>query len=129
MENLAKILILLGGAHALGFAVFHLYFWKIFAWKTELPKLHFSNQAILQILNIRLIYVFLLMAMLCFFFTRTLYETSLGRFLLLGFALFWLGRTLEQFVFLRINHYSVHILTALFILGFFFFLLPFFISI
>ena len=125
MENLAKISILLGGVHALGFAVLHLYFWKIFHWKTELPKLHFTNRAILQILNIRLIYIFLLIMALCFFFTETLYTTALGHFLLAGFALFWLGRTVEQFIFLKHNNWMVKILTALFMMGFLLFSLPF----
>ncbi len=124
MENFAKIFILFGGVHALGFAVFHVYFWKIFRWKTELPKLHFLNRAILQILNIRLIYVFLLMAALCFFFTETLYTTALGRFLLAGFSLFWLGRTIEQFIFLKADNWMVNVLTALFAIGFLLFLLP-----
>lgn len=126
MENLAKIFILLGGVHALGFAVFHVYFWKIFRWKTELPKLHFSNRAILQILNLRLIYVSLLFATLCFFFTNELYSTTLGRFLLAGFSLFWLGRTVEQFIFLKANHWMINLLTVLFGVGFLLFLIPLF---
>ena len=35
----------------------------------------------------------------------------------LPLALFWLGRTLEQLVFLRINDLRVHVLTVLFVVG------------
>jgi hypothetical protein len=44
-----------------------------------------------------------------------------------GFSLFWLGRFVEQFVFLRkINHWAVHVLTGLFLLGSVLFALPIF---
>jgi hypothetical protein len=112
-----EIFVLIGGVHSLGFAVFHLFFWQIFRWKTELPKMSSANRAIIQILNLRLIYLFLLMAFICFFYSKELITSSLGNVFLLGFALFWLGRTIEQFIFLQINHKMVHILTGFFILG------------
>ena len=42
----------------------------------------------------------------------------------LAAGLFWVGRTLEQFVFLPVNHAMVHVLTALFVLGAVLFALP-----
>ncbi len=47
-----------------------------------------------------------------------------GRALLAGMSLFWVGRTIEQFVFLRINRPLVHALTALFVLGAVLFAMP-----
>ncbi|MBX9399855.1 hypothetical protein K4L06_00920 [Lysobacter sp. BMK333-48F3] len=76
-----------------------------------------ADRAILQILNLRLIYVLLGIAALYFFHTDQLQNTALGRAALIGMALFWVGRTVEQFVFLRINRPMVHALTALFVLG------------
>jgi hypothetical protein len=78
----------------------------------------------MQILNIRLIYIFLVIACLCFFFTEDLHSTALGRALLIGMSVFWLGRTVEQFIFLAINHWIIHVLTLLFITGVMIFLLP-----
>jgi hypothetical protein len=37
--------LLLGGLHSLGFAAFHLAFWKLFAWKRELAQLSRATAA------------------------------------------------------------------------------------
>jgi len=113
----AELLVRLAGAHSLGFAAFHLAFWKLFDWKRDLARNHRANRAIMQILNLRLIYVFLGAAAACFFFTRELIATPLGNAVLGFLALFWVGRTVEQFVFLRIDDVRVHALTGLFVLG------------
>jgi hypothetical protein len=108
------------------FALFHATFWKLFRWPSALVGWKKENQAIMQILNIQLIYIFLFTAFLCFFFTEDLYRTALGRAFLVGMAIFWLGRALEQFIFLRMKHWLIHVLTVLFITGVLIFLLPVF---
>lgn len=120
------LIVIFCGVHSLCLAVFHVLFWKLFRWKEQLGKLSLPNRAIMQILNIRLIYIFLFIAAICFAFTEELHTTHLGRAVLIGMSLFWLGRTIEQFIFLRINNPYVHTLTVLFILGFVLFLLPVF---
>ena len=90
----------------------------------ELRKVGLPTRAISQILNLRLIYFFLGIGVLCFAFTRELHATPLGRALLLFMSLFWVGRTIEQFVFLRISKPLVHVLTALFVIGAILFGLP-----
>lgn len=119
-----EILIYLCGIHSLGFAVFHLAFWKLFDWPTALRQTNVATRAVTQILNLRLIYVFLGVAALCFVLPQELLGTRLGHVLLAGMALFWLGRLIEQFVFLRYNKLLLHILTALFALGAVLFALP-----
>ncbi|NQX43368.1 hypothetical protein SAMN05421820_1172 [Pedobacter steynii] len=94
-----KILIIIGGVHSLLFGLFHCMFWDKLHWKSELKKVDPNNEAVMQILNLRIIYVFFLHAILCFFFIEELLTTSLGNFMLIGSALFWLGRTIEQFVY------------------------------
>ncbi|UHQ22419.1 hypothetical protein LVB77_17395 [Lysobacter sp. 5GHs7-4] len=116
--------IVLGGLHSLAFAGFHLAFWKLFRWRDTLKTATVADRAILQILNLRLIYVFLGMAALCFAYTDELHGSALGHALLAGMSLFWVGRTIEQFVFLRINRPLVHVLTALFVLGAVLFAMP-----
>ena len=111
------LLIQLCGLHSFAFALFHLAFWKLFDWKRDLGNTSFATRAITQILNLRLIYFFLGVGVLCFAFTRELHATPLGRALLLFMALFWVGRIIEQFVFLRINTPLVHVLSGLFVLG------------
>ncbi len=121
------VLVYVCGIYSVGFAIFHMYFWKLFRWKRDLQSLSPANRAIIQIANLRLIYIFLFVAAICFLFPIELLETSLGNFFLAGNALFWLGRTIEQFLFLKINHKMVHALTFLFILGIALFALPLFI--
>lgn len=113
----AETLVCLAGIHSLAFAAFHLAFWRLFDWKRELAKVGLPTRAVTQILNLRLTYVFLGVGAACFFFTDDLLQTPLGQAMLGFMALFWLGRTIEQWVFLRIHDVRVHMLTALFVLG------------
>lgn len=119
-----EVLILLCGLHSIGFAAFHLAFWKLFDWPQALRQTNVATRAVTQILNLRLIYVFLGVAALCFFLPQELLGTRIGHAILGGMSLFWLGRTIEQFVFLRINRPIVHVLTALFVIGAILFALP-----
>ena len=118
------ILLDLCGAYNLAFAIFHLFFWKLFKWKDDLRRISVGNRAIMQILNIRLIYVFLLMAFIYFVYPQQLMETGLGLALLIGFLGFWVGRTIEQFIFLRVKSKMVTILTIVFCVGIVIHLLP-----
>jgi len=112
-----RVLLLLCAAHSFGFAAFHLGFWKVFAWREELPRMSVANRAILQISNLRLIYVFLGVGALCLTFPEELVQTALGNAFLLGMAGFWLGRLIEQFVLLPYHRLAIHALSALFALG------------
>ena len=118
------LLVQLCGLHSFAFALFHLVFWKLFRWKHELQKVGLPTRAITQILNLRLIYLFAGVGVLCFAFTQELHGTALGRAMLVFMSLFWVGRTIEQFVFLRINKPMVHVLTVLFVIGAILFALP-----
>lgn len=119
-----EAIVLLCGVHSLGFALFHLAFWKLFDWPQALQRTNTATRAVAQILNLRLIYVFVGIAALCFLLPQDLLDTRLGHAILAGMALFWIGRTIEQFVFLRVNHPLVHVLTALFVGGAILFVLP-----
>jgi FtsH-binding integral membrane protein len=46
-----------------------------------------------------------------------LLESELGFVLLVGFLGFWVGRTIEQFIFLRVKSKMVTILTIVFFIG------------
>lgn len=120
------IWVVLAGIHSAAFAAFHLAFWRLFRWRESLKNASPRDRAILQILNLRLVYVFLCVAALCFAYTDEMSASALGRAILAGMSLFWVGRTIEQFVFLRINHALVHALTAMFVLGAVLFAMPLF---
>lgn len=103
--------------HSFVLAAFHAGFWHLFGWPRAIAGGSLANRVVPQILNLRLIYVFLGVGALCVAFPRELAETPLGRALLLGMAGFWIGRPAEQFIFLRIRHAGVHALSAVFALG------------
>lgn len=119
-----KTILFLCGVYSIGFALFHTGFWKIFRWNKELKKISFANKAIMQILNIQIIYYFIFTAGICFVFPTELLTTPLGNWFLGGTCLFWLIRTLQQFIFLRANYYQIHLLTFIFLIGTVLFALP-----
>lgn len=112
------------GIYSLAFAIFHIGFWKMFKWGSELKKLSFANKGIMQILNIQIIFYCLFIAFICFAFPTELMTTKLGNTTLVATSLFWFIRTLQQFIFLRANHYKIHILTIIFLTGAIIFILP-----
>ena len=121
-----ETILLMCGFYNIGFALFHFGFWKIFNWKVELKKLSYPNKAIMQILNIQICYYFFFTAIICFAFPSELLTTKFGNWFLIGTSLFWLIRTLQQLIFLRANHYKIHLLTFIFLIGTVLFALPIF---
>ena len=117
-------IIILCGLYNIGFAIFHIGFWKIFHWDSELKKLSFANKGIMQILNVQMIYYWVFVAIACFAFPTELLTTKFGNFFLIGNSIFWLLRTIQQFIFLRANHIAIHILTFIFMIGALLFALP-----
>ena len=105
------------GLHSAAFALFHLAFWRLFDWPRSLQATTAANRAIIQILNLRLAWVFFAVAAACLLVPEEVSGSLLGRGLLGFMCLFWIGRTFEQFVFLRINRAFVHFLSAVFALG------------
>ncbi|AOP32703.1 hypothetical protein A0128_01745 [Leptospira tipperaryensis] len=119
--------LILGSIHSVGFAIFHVYFWKLFRWKDDLKRVSFANRAILQITNLRLIYFFVFMAVITFCFRTELIHSQMGTWILVGLSFFWWGRLIEQFIFLRVNQPMVHFLSVLFFLGGVLYLIPLFV--
>jgi len=82
------------------------------------------NRSIMQILNLRLTYVFLVMAFVLFVFQPELIVTKLGQALLIAFSIFWFMRAVEQVVFFGLKHKVSNALTVLFLVGGVIHLLP-----
>ena len=118
------VIIFICGLYNIAFALFHFGFWKLFHWGNELKKLSFANKGIMQILNIQISYYFILTAIICFVFPTELLATKLGNWILIGSSIFWLIRTLQQFIFLRADNYKIHLLTVIFLIGAILFALP-----
>lgn len=114
---MSGLLVMACGLHSLLLGLFHLAFWRLFDWPRSLQSTTPANRAIIQILNLRLAWVFFAVAAACLLLPEETTGTLLGRGLLGFMCLFWIGRTFEQFVFLRINRTMVHVLSAVFALG------------
>ena len=119
-----KTILIICGLYNIGFAIFHISFWKIFKWNSGLKKLSFANKAVMQILNVQFIYYFIFVAFICFTLPPELLTTNIGNYFLGGTSLFWFVRTIQQFIFLRANHYKIHILTIIFLIGTLLFAIP-----
>ena len=124
MNYSANTILFIVGVFNLGFAVFHLMFWKIFHWKDDLTSLTHINRSIMQILNLRLTFVFLIMAYLSFFHKVEMVSTNIGKALLISFSLFWFFRALEQVIFFGVKNRISFALTLIFFAGGILYMLP-----
>lgn len=98
-----KSLIFIGGFFHLAFFVFHLFFWRLFDWRRDLSRLKPVNRGIMQVLNLRLMWIFLVFAYVSFFHADALLTTDLGRAILISIALAWAARAVEQVVFFKLK--------------------------
>ncbi len=112
-----QTLVLLCGIHSFAFGIFHLFFSKLLNWKTELPKINRTNRSVYQMLNNQLILVAFGIGAWCFYFGESLLQNPATRFVLGIMAAFWLARLVQQFIFLKQNHWSMWLLTGLFVVG------------
>ena len=116
-SNQAQNIILVCGVYNILLALFHLGFWKMFRWNSELKKLSFANRGIMQILNIQIILYFLITAVFCFTFPYEIATTKFGNYFLISNSIFWFVRTIQQFIFLKVNHFKIHFLTIIFFMN------------
>jgi hypothetical protein len=105
------------GIFNISFGILHLFFWKLFDWKHDLQKISYYNRATVQILNLRMIYVFISVGAIMVLFRKDIMYSALGDAILVGVLLFWLGRLIEQLIFLREKSFNVIALTAVIIIG------------
>jgi hypothetical protein len=112
-----NILLLTGGLYSLAFAVFHMLFWRVFRWKADLQRLIPVNRAIIQVLNLRLIYVFLVVGLATVLFPVALLSTEFGMFILGVVSLFWFMRAIEQIIFFGLHSVASIALFWVFLIG------------
>lgn len=106
-----------GALFHLAFVVFHLLFWKLFDWINDLKRLSYVNRSIIQILNLRLIFTFLIFAYISYFHGDELTSTKLGLVMIVAISVFWLLRAIEQVVYFGVKNIASNLLLLLFILG------------
>lgn len=116
LDNPEKLL-LIGVIFHLAFVAFHLLFWKLFDWVQDLKKLSHINKSVMQILNLRLIFVFLIFAYISYFNAVEMLDTKLGVTMLVAIALFWGFRSVEQVIYFGVRNLASNILFLLFVFG------------
>ena len=116
-EIVGEGLLHVGGVYCIAFVVFHLMFWKIFDWKSDLRGLSFLNRAIMQVLNLSLTFAFFIFAYVSLLHAPELLSTPLGRALLVLIALFWLARAAMQVLFFKLRHWGSWVFLLVFLAG------------
>ncbi|TGE08477.1 hypothetical protein [Hymenobacter fodinae] len=86
------------GAVQVLLALLHVGFPRYFKWAHELKSLSMINRQMMYIHTLFIGLVVLLMGLLCLGCATELVDTTLGRKLCLGLAVFWLVRLLVQFL-------------------------------
>jgi len=112
-----ETLVVAGGVLTAAFAVFHVFFWKLFRWKKDLATLSSLNRAIVQILNLCLTFVFVAFAYISLVHPAELLATGLGRSLLFLIAAFWYLRAVEQVVFFGLRRPLSMMFFVIFVVG------------
>lgn len=121
-----KLLLTVGGVYNIAFAIFHIFFWKIFNWNRDLKKLEKINKAIMQVLNLCLTFCFIVFSYLSFFHSAELLTTSLGTVVLSAISIFWLLRAIEQMVFFKRKNLVSIVFFIVFLGGFVIYGIPLF---
>jgi len=121
-----EILIIAAGFYTIGLIVFHLLFWRIFDWEQDLKRISFLNRATMQVLNISLMFAFIIFSYISLAHTTELLTSSLGHSLLVLMALFWFARAAQQIIFYKLNHWVSWAFLLLFLSGSLLYAIPVF---
>ncbi len=110
-------LIKAGGLYNIVLVIFHLLFWRLFGWNNDLRKLTAINRAIMPVLNLSLVFVFVMFAWLSLVHTYELRYTSVGRSILLSISVFFFLRGLLQVLYFRLQHWISFTFLVFFLAG------------
>lgn len=94
-----KTIIATGSIMLLLLGLFHVTFWSLFDWKSELSKLSQDNEGIVQMMNICTICYLLSMSFILFICRSEIVDTRVGKLLLLSLSLFFAVRLVLEFIF------------------------------
>ncbi len=85
-------MITLAGLFDLAIAVLHTRTGRMFGWPEKLALMDPMNRGAIQIFNLALIALWAIIGFALVLFAQEVAVTSLGRFLLAGMLVFWIGR-------------------------------------
>ena len=98
-----RTLIQIGGVLWIVCFLFHVFFWWLFDWQTDLKLIKKVNKSIIQVLNLGLMLCFLVFAYISLVHTDELLSSALGRTMIAGMAAFGIFRSLLQFPFFELR--------------------------
>lgn len=119
-------LLIVAGLHSFLFAAFHLCFWRLFQWRTELARVSAINRGVMQVLNLCLTYFFIALGLITVADKEEIMATRLGHHLLLALSVFWALRLIEQFVFFDGKRWLSVLLSIIFFAGVVIYAVPLF---
>jgi hypothetical protein len=111
----SEILIYIGGAYQLVWALAHFLFPRLLKWDNALATLDDFNRILMLIFSKLLLVFYLVTALICFILTRDLLDTDIGLAILIFLALYWLVRALLQvqyFGFRKANTLNIQLSTS-----------------
>ena len=100
---MAAAFLFIGGLYHLAFAVFHLFFGRIFKWKSSLRLTTPINRAVMRVMNLCLIFLFVSVSFLSFFGREVLLIGPEGKAIMAFIAGFWFWRALLQVAFFGVR--------------------------
>jgi hypothetical protein len=92
----AEVLIYVGGAYLLLWALSHLMFPKLLHWGTALAPLDDFNRYLMLIFSKLLLFFYIGAALICFIYADDIADTDIGLALLIFLSLYWLLRAALQ---------------------------------
>ena len=117
-------LLIVGSFYHIGFAIFHLFFWRLFHWKKDLASLAIINRSVMQILNLHITFVFIIVAYISMFYSSEMVSTNLGKVIIASISIFWFIRFIDQIFFFGLKKRLSIILTIFFFVGCIIYLIP-----
>jgi hypothetical protein len=115
---MAVIFLFIGGLYHLAFAVFHLFFGRIFKWKFSLLLTPSVNRAVMRVMNLCLVFLFIAISGISFFGKEVLLNQTAGKWILAFIAGFWFWRALLQVVFFGVRKPLSILFIVIFLAGF-----------
>ncbi len=118
------VLLKIGAIYHLFFAVFHLFWPKLFKWDEELKTLGPINKILLPIMSGLFVYIYLVIFFISMFCGAEFISGPHGKFFLLSVALFWVIRTIMQLKYTDIREKDALVFFIIFIAGVFLYSVP-----
>jgi hypothetical protein len=100
---MAEAFLIIGGIYHLAFAVFHLFFGRIFKWRISLLLTPSFNRSIMRVMNLSLIFLFVSVSSISFFGRELLLTKPSGKAIMVFIAGFWFWRAVLQAAFFGVR--------------------------